>query len=140
MATYSATGANVRIELDDRNVVERILGVTERKMKFAAGVVESTAERLLSVPQPLHVTSSGRIVGLNPSRPGEPPKVVYGNLRKSIRSKVTRSGLQVTALIGSNLPYARPLELGTNRMAARPFMRPALAAGWRLIAEGFSKA
>jgi len=59
-----------------------------------------------------------------------------GRLRSSITSNVrligTRSegGLRapITGTVGSDVKYASYVELGTRKMAARPFLRPALAA------------
>lgn len=74
-------------------------------------------------------TSTGRfkarrlVYGANPSRPGEPPHKQRGRLLASIAWEV--EGL--VGRVGSNLSYARHLELGTRRLAARPWLRRALA-------------
>ncbi|HKU53714.1 MAG TPA: HK97-gp10 family putative phage morphogenesis protein, partial [Nitrospira sp.] len=50
-----------------------------------------------------------------------------GRLRSSIQTtppRETSTGLAVR--IGSNVNYARFVELGTRRMRAQPFLRPAL--------------
>lgn len=64
------------------------------------------------------------------SKPGEPPRKRTGTLQKSIAREVAveDGGRSVVARVGTNVPYARPLEFGTRKMAARPFLRPALAA------------
>lgn len=79
----------------------------------------------------------------NASKPGEPPHVVTGTLRSSIGFAISdgrfgggkgiatpRSGPEsVVGVVGSNLqipPYPYYLEVGTSRMKARPFLRPAL--------------
>lgn len=64
------------------------------------------------------------------SPPGLPPNTDTGRLAGSIR--VAAYGLM--ADVGTDLEYGKHLELGTQRMAARPFMVPALEAarpGWR---------
>ena len=59
-----------------------------------------------------------------PSTPGEPPNADTHLLDRSIDTvQVEPLRVQVSA----NAPYARSLEYGTSRMAARPFMAPALA-------------
>jgi HK97 gp10 family phage protein len=98
----------------------------ERRFEKAAMLVESTAIRKLSRGQAVRRLKSGRLKGLDPSHPGEPPKVLYGRLRQSIAHVVARQGADVAARIGSNVVYAPFLEYGTNRMAARPFLRPSL--------------
>lgn len=57
-----------------------------------------------------------------PSKPGEPPNQDTGVLANNIET-VQRKPLLVE--VSSNAPYSAPLEFGTSRMAARPFMQPA---------------
>lgn len=63
--------------------------------------------------------------GMNPSAPGEPPHKLTGHLQRSITYRMSPDRMQ--AFVGSNLAYAGHLELGTSKMAARPFLRPTLA-------------
>jgi len=56
------------------------------------------------------------------SAPGEAPAVQTGRLRASIHYKAPDP---LTRLIGTNLDYGYWLEIGTSKMAARPFLRPA---------------
>jgi len=58
------------------------------------------------------------------SRPGEPPRARTGLLMKSIFYSVDQGSM--TAIVGTSLKYGLYLELGTSRMAARPFIRPAI--------------
>lgn len=55
------------------------------------------------------------------SMPGEPPGKVTGNLRKGIQVKVPRG--QDMSVVGAKAPahHAFLLELGTAKMAPRPF-------------------
>lgn len=62
------------------------------------------------------------------SAPGQAPAVDTGRLRASIANELGRDGRGLFARIGTNVDYAPHLELGTSKMAARPFLRPALAA------------
>lgn len=66
----------------------------------------------------------GSVSGKNhvPSKPGEPPNQDTGVLASNIET-VQISPLLVE--VSSNAPYSAPLEFGTSKMAARPFMRPA---------------
>lgn len=59
----------------------------------------------------------------NPSKPGEPPRVQTGRLRASVAWE--QDGR--VARIGTNVRYGRFLELGTSRMAPRPWLRRMLA-------------
>jgi len=66
------------------------------------------------------------MVGKSPpsSAPGEPPHVRTGTLRRSITHDVDESKHLVR--IGTGLKYGKHLELGTSKMRARPFIRPAV--------------
>lgn len=66
--------------------------------------------------------------GPPPSSPGHGPGVRTGRLRNSITYRIGVDAISPYADIGSAVLYAPFLELGTSRMAARPFLRPALAA------------
>ena len=58
------------------------------------------------------------------SAPGQPPATDTGRLAGSIGHEVDADGLGAT--VAANAHYAAPLEFGTLRMAARPFMGRAL--------------
>ena len=72
----------------------------------------------------LIVTGAIQGAGHIPSLPGEPPNRDTGQLDQSIVALKTGD---MTAEASVNAPYAVALELGTSRMAERPYMRPAVA-------------
>lgn len=53
------------------------------------------------------------------SRPGNPPYKQTGNLRRSITWEI----VNMRGRVGTNVWYGRWLELGTGRMAPRPYLR-----------------
>jgi len=55
--------------------------------------------------------------------PGEPPNNDSFTLHNNIETALTADPLVVT--VTSNAEHSTPLEFGTSKMAARPFMRPA---------------
>lgn len=57
-----------------------------------------------------------------PSKPGEPPNWDTGVLAGGITNR--RVG-PLMALVESSAPYAVHQEIGTSKMAARPYMKPA---------------
>ena len=63
------------------------------------------------------------------SKPGDPPFLQTNRLRGSIA--VEQSGDVVR--IGTNVEYARDLELGTIFIAKRPYLRPALDASGPIV-------
>lgn len=96
----------------------------------------------------------GRIIasistGQPASAPGEPPHVLLGRLRQSITHRVFQRAGEWVGVVGTNVIYARRLELGfvgtdargrNVNQAPRPFIRPAIlnnrAEILRLIARG----
>lgn len=92
---------------------------------------------------------TGRIYGRHQaSAPGEPPAPDTGRLRASISTNWTGSPMSrgivlgrakvedgvgrpgskrgmFTVVVGTNVEYANHLEMGTIKMAPRPFLRPA---------------
>jgi len=59
-----------------------------------------------------------------PSLPGEPPNGNTGRLETSIEVQLRASEKTVNVI--ASAPYSAALEFGTARIAARPFLRPAL--------------
>lgn len=55
-----------------------------------------------------------------------PPAYRSGDLERSVRPEVQRIRGRWVGIVGSTEEYARWLELGTSKMAKRPFLRPAL--------------
>ena len=86
------------------------------KALFAGG-------QMIEVEAKLSITR-GAVSGRNhvPSKPGEAPKNDTGVLAGNIETVQVSPAL---VEVSSNAPYSAPLEFGTSKMAARPFMRPA---------------
>lgn len=57
------------------------------------------------------------------------PRVRTGRLRASITHALGQDGRGLYVDVGTNVEYARPLELGLRNGARYPFLRPALPAG-----------
>jgi HK97 gp10 family phage protein len=51
-----------------------------------------------------------------------------GRLRSSISHELAADARGFVATIGTNVDYAAHVELGTSRMRAQPYLRPALDA------------
>lgn len=92
--------------------------LADRQMALKAQAARAIIIEQLSQP------GSGRQYGRHrASAPGDSPAVDTGRLRQSIGvQKVAQGHYRV----GTNVQYAPLLEFGTRKMAARPFMRPAL--------------
>lgn len=64
----------------------------------------------------------------SPSEPGQGPGVITGRLHGSITWRLGFDFISPYVDVGSSVFYAPFLEYGTSRMAARPFLAPALEA------------
>lgn len=90
--------------------------------------VERQAKVLMSTPGSGRIYRRGNVVH-QASAPGDPPAPDRGQLRASVTHAMGKDDEGLFVDIGSNLKKARWLELGTQNMAARPALRPALQAG-----------
>lgn len=126
---------NVRINLTPDAAINALALVLERKVTATAMNVHSEVVQSLSVGQPTRRTKGGYLVGLNPSAEGEPPHVLYGQLRQGITWQVKREAMRIIAIIGVNLAKAARLELGfvgtdskgrNIHQGPRPYLRPGL--------------
>ena len=117
---------NARLEWRGDQVLDGIAKKLARNMQAATLHVQGQAQRKIN---------RGNADGSNPSLPGEPPKKVTDRLFQSITTKVVADMNSVVGQIGTNVEYARRLELGfvgTDSLgrvydqAPRPFLRPAL--------------
>lgn len=105
----------------------------EKNMAVTTIFVRDKVKRKLNRGQPTRTFRSGSIIGLDPSRPGEPPKKITGQLQNSIRTKVIRSKRAIIGLVGTNLKKGRWLEFGTSKMKPRPFLRSTVSENRRKI-------
>lgn len=71
------------------------------------------------------------------SAAGEAPATDTGLLVSSITSNVKQSGTTLIGQIIASTEYAPALEFGTTKMAARPFMQPALDKNRKKINQKF---
>lgn len=79
----------------------------------------------------------------HPSLPGNPPAVDSGNLRNSIRYEVHSEGSEIYGVVGSTQKdpdYAVFTEYGTNKMAPRPWLRPAMQKNNEWIRKSMANA
>lgn len=72
-------------------------------------------------------------MGSNPSKPGEPPHRQTGRLRASVAQE--HEPAKLTSRVGTNVAYGKFLELGTAKMAARPWLRRTLANNRNKVRE-----
>jgi hypothetical protein len=103
-----------------------VLANLRARQDRAGVIIRDTIKRKLNVGNP---------TGRYPSAPGEPPRKVSARLYGSITAVVVVDRGLVITMVGTNVEYARRLELGFSRadskgrvydQAPRPFMRPGL--------------
>jgi hypothetical protein len=135
LAAKKTKTKRVTLEWYGENVSNEVRHHVARGMKKAVDFAVSQCKRKLNRSQPTRGFSSGRRMGLDPSEPGTPPKVVSSVLKNSITGRVERRQLGVRGMIGSNVIYARRQELGffgTDSLGryvhheARPYLRPTI--------------
>jgi HK97 gp10 family phage protein len=103
-----------RFRFNEAGMRELLQGPVSRDLVRRAIRVEAQAKRNASQPPP-SVAGSG-------------PSVRTGRLRGSITWRLGVDAISPYADIGSAVFYAPFVELGTSRMQARPYLRPALEA------------
>lgn len=114
----------------------RIRSETNKRIDRAGRILRDFIRVKLSRSQPvvIHGKTAGRSrKGMSPSQPGEYPKKVTGHLRMNVQSEM--DDRTATARVGTNVKYGKYLELGTRKMARRPWLSKALlGARTRIIA------
>ena len=115
----------VSFKLVDNRIPEiraRLPKLTDEHVMATAFQVEATMKTSMSGAKRGIVYQRGGKAH-QASAPGEPPAIDTGNLVNSVFSEKSGPG---QALVGASAEYAEYLEFGTRKMAARPFLRPAL--------------
>lgn len=118
---------------------DRLAKLTSPEMNDEIFKALYAAGNRIEIAAELSITS-GSISGANhvPSAPGEAPNADTRLLDTSIETTGSRGDMKVK--VTSNAPYSADLELGTSKMAARPFMAPAARKERRAAVELVRKA
>lgn len=102
---------------------KRLKAITSpRAQKMLGAALFEAGDTIATYAQKLITTGAVSGKGHVPSKPGEPPSNDSGVLANNI--EVTQPE-PLEVVISSNAPYATALELGTSKMEARPYFRPA---------------
>lgn len=116
--------AKVRLVFHTKEVLKGIEDAASQRMIEAVNVVRNQALETLSGSR------SGRTYKVpgtsrtyTASAPGEPPAQASGELRQSVKTMIVNEGKKLIGLVGSDSKHAAPLEFGTYRMAARPWLK-----------------
>ncbi len=116
----------------------RLRGATGREAVALVGRALYVGGDAIRTEAALSITR-GSVSGRNhvPSLPGEPPNADTHILDRSIE---TTQVAPLRVEVSANAPYAVPLEAGSSKMAARPFMGPAARAKKQEVVELVTKA
>lgn len=108
----------------------RAAGRTDAAGFSGAGITfypEALAQLLASENGPVAKDLLRRVLRVERSAKQACP-VDTGRLRASITHRLEQDSQGLYGLVGTNVKYALPVEFGTGRMAAKPYLRPALRA------------
>jgi len=108
-----------------------------RAQKLLGGALKEAGDLIGTYAQKLITTGAVSGKGHVPSNPGEPPQNDSGVLANNI--EVIQPEID-EVVVSSNAPYATELEMGTSKMEARPYFRPARDAKKREARAKFAKA
>lgn len=141
-----------RMKWNGRRALELIQAEMVRRLHAASIIVSNHAKRLVGREGAVLLRDAqknrdarGRFVkslkyNIERSRPGEPPRKQTGTLQSGIQREVNAAAM--TARVGTNKknpPYPRWLELGTRKMAPRPWLRRSLDENRERIRAIFAK-
>ena len=105
-------GKPVKVVYGTQRLFREMVRVLDQRMRKACAlVVREVKQGKLNRGQKT-ARSGNRRVGLDPSQPGESPKVVTARLKQSITYRVERTETRLRGLVGTKVVYARALELG----------------------------
>ena len=107
--------------------VTKVLDSCDQRLEAAGRALRDHAKREVSRAQPTAGTGEKKR-GLDPSKPGEYPKKVTGDLRMGIAMEYDKGSR--TARVGTNVKHGKYLELGTHKMQRRPWLSRALSEMW----------
>ncbi len=116
-----ATRVDINLALAQRVAMD----AAERGVRAAVIDAEGITKTLLSQPGSGRIYRSGKSKTHQASAPGEPPapdKGASGGLLGSVQTEVTRGPNEVVGMVSVNKEYAAALELGTERVAPRPYL------------------
>jgi HK97 gp10 family phage protein len=119
-------------------VTARLNGLAGEKMVRNVGAALFAAGEEVRA-EAAHLITEGAVSGKGhvPSLPGEPPNEDTGVLRTHIE---TTQPAPLRVEVSSNAPYAVALEAGTSKMAARPYMGPALRNKKKVVVATIQRA
>lgn len=130
-----SNSTDFRVSLKNNRIPEIITKMpisVDRVVRKAALDVKARAQSLMREPKhgQVYLKEGGK--EHTASAPGEAPAVEIGNLANSLETVHFEIG---HAGVTTNSDYAIPLEMGSRKMEARPFLKPALDWVWNSMMD-----
>ena len=117
-------GIKIELKRNLNKVIDALDNIAGQRMAEACIHVQNKTKEKLSGKRTGRVYRvPGTKKTYTASAPGEPPAVMTGQLRTSIKYRIV-GDMKVTGEVGSKLKKAPMLEFGTKKMKPRPFLRP----------------
>ncbi|WP_337187593.1 HK97-gp10 family putative phage morphogenesis protein [Phenylobacterium sp.] len=130
-----------KLDMAARHVQQNVQAELKKALYVSAQKVDAEAKKSIVSGQKSGRIYRRRSVLHQASAPGQAPASDTGRLVNSITSGLNPGKLESFVVAGRGLvKYARMLEHGTIKMAARPFMFPALEKSKAWIAERLQRA
>lgn len=114
--------ARVSVNINLALAEELSRGAVERGVRAATIDAKNITIDLLSRPGKGEVYRRGKSVVHRASAPGDPPAPDTGRLRGSTQGEVFATADGALGVVSVNTEYAAALELGTEKMAPRPYI------------------
>lgn len=113
--------------------MKQIVELAGKRIDAAGRVLKNGVVRSLSRSQRTRGKGARRR-GLDPSKPGEYPKLVTHNLRRSVVWEFDKR--LVTGRFGTNLKYGKYLQMGTRARSGSGMGRNSRSSIWRQMGVG----
>lgn len=117
-------GVTTRLTWKGEEIMLKMRDTLVNRVDLAGFMLLNEARALISRDQPRGKTASGMRTGLDPSKPGTPPKRVTGTLHRSTFWDLDRT--RIKGRVGTPLKYGLFLEIGTSKLAPRPWLSLAM--------------
>lgn len=117
--------SKVTLTRNSHKVISQMANIATRRMYEATQEVRNETLKTLSGNR---TGRQYRVPGTNvtytASAPGEPPAVLFGQLRQNVKDKVYTESRSVKGEVGTELDKGLHLEVGTLHILPRPWLKP----------------
>jgi len=136
MAPPVSSKVSVRIDLALGDIIAKVSVI--RGVQAATYEAEAILVDLLSQPGAGKVYKRGKKKH-RASKPGDPPAVDTGNLRRNRSREVYETPDGATGVLSLNMEYAEALEVGTEKVEPRPSIGTIPTVYGERVIEAFRK-